>query len=343
MRHLLNTLFVTTEDCYLTLEGENVVVLREEKTLGRFPLHSLEGILCFTYKGASPALMGACAQRNVMLSFMRPTGRFLARVAGETVGNVLLRKAQYRISEDVALSLPIAKSFILGKVYNCRWVLERATRDHPMRVDVERLKGASGLLYNHLPMIDAADNHDTLRGLEGECALRYFGVLDELILRDKESFYFTARTRRPPLDNVNAILSFFYTVLSNDCASALESVGLDPYVGFMHTDKPGRASLALDLMEELRSILVDRFTITMINNRVLTPEYFDEQESGAVMLTEDGRKAAISAWQDKKRDVIEHPFLKEKIPWGLVPYVQALLLARCIRGDLDAYPPFMWK
>ena len=343
MRRLLNTLFVLTEDSYLALDGENIIVLCGDETMGRFPLHTLESILYFGYKGASPALMGACADHGIGLCFLTPRGRFLARTCGQTRGNVLLRKEQYRLSADDAQSCRIARSMIAGKLYNARWVLERATRDHGMRVNVERLKQVSSALAQ--AALTAADETDLdrLRGIEGEAATLYFSVFDELLLQNKEYFFFRVRTRRPPQDNVNALLSFTYSILANDCASALEAVGLDPYVGFMHTDRPGRISLALDMMEELRPAFADRFVTTCVNNRIILPEHFETSESGAVILTDAGRRAFLSAYQERKKDQIQHPFLGEKIPWGLVPYVQALLLARYIRADMDAYPAFLWK
>ena len=343
MRHLLNTLFVLTEDSYLALDGENVVVLREDETLGRFPLHTLEGILYFGYKGASPALMGACAKNEIGLCFMTPSGRLLARVCGETRGNVLLRKKQYAVSESETASCAVASNMIVGKLANARWVLERATRDHALRVDVDALKKVRAVLADSARLASEAERPDILRGIEGKAAARYFGVFDQLILQSKDNFYFRGRSRRPPLDNVNAMLSFAYSILANDCAAALEGVGLDPYVGFLHGERPGRASLALDLMEELRPCFADRFVLSGINTRVMRPEHFEKSESGAVLLTDAGRKAFLAAYQEKKRDQITHPFLGEKLPWGLVPYVQALLLARYLRGDLDAYPPFIWK
>lgn len=343
MRQLLNTLFVTSEDAYLSLDGENVVVNREKETVGRYPLHILSGIVSFSYAGASPALMGACASRNVALTFCTPHGRFLARVCGETHGNVLLRRTQYRMADSPSESCRTARCFIFGKVYNARWSIERTLRDHRMRVDESGLKAASGQLYEMLSSIAETNDMSELRGLEGAAAAVYFGVLDEMILNRREDFFFHGRSRRPPLDRVNALLSFTYNLLGNDCASALETVGLDSYVGFMHRDRPGRTSLALDLMEELRPCFADRFVLTIINNRVLSPDDFDVQESGAVRLTDTARKTFLAHWQRKKQETITHPFLNEKIPWGLVPYVQALLLSRYLREDMDAYPPFLWK
>lgn len=343
MRKLLNTLFVTSEDVYLALENENVVVLSGEEKRGQFPLIMLEGIVTFSYKGASPALMGACAERGIGLSFMTPHGRFLARVCGEERGNVLLRKKQYRMSDDEAQSCRIARSMIFGKVYNSRWVLERAIRDHAMRVDAEGLKAASQALAQSLEPILEQTDLELLRGMEGQSSALYFGRINDLILNQKDVFHFEGRNRRPPMDRVNALLSFVYTLLGNDCAAALEAVGLDAFVGFLHRDRPGRISLALDLMEELRSVMADRLVLTMINTKAIRREHFVRQESGAVYLNEEGRKAVLSAWQSRKREELTHPYLKEKMVWGLVPYVQALLLARTLRGDLDAYPPFLWK
>lgn len=344
MRKLLNTLYVMTKDCYLTLDGENIVILLEDKTLGRFPLHTLENIVCFTYKGASPALMGACAERLVGMTFYTPNGKFLVRTVGKEYGNVLLRKEQYRISDKKEESLQFAKNMIIGKIFNGRWSIERTIRDHAYRIDKEKLKQTSSYLQGVLSeKVKQVSSLDKLRGVEGNAAEQYFSVFNELILNQKEDFGFTTRNRRPPLDNVNAALSFAYIILAGECANALYSVGLDPYVGFMHADRPGRKSLALDIMEELRPIMADRMILTLVNTKALQKNHFECQSDGAVLLNEDGRKVFFNAWQTHKKEMITHPFLKEKIEWGLVPYVQALLLARTIRGDLDEYPPFMWK
>lgn len=343
MRRLLNILYVTSPDSYLSLDGENVVVRRDDSEVLRVPLHNLEGIVSFGYTGASPALMGACAERGVSLSFLTQNGRFLARVVGEVRGNVTLRKSQYVRSESEAESLVVAKNVIVGKIFNARWVIERATRDHPMRLDLDRLKRASSLMQNTIPRVQNATGLNELRGFEGEAASAYFSVFDDLILQQKDSFQFSGRTRRPPLDNVNALLSFVYTLLVNETSAALETVGLDPYVGFLHRDRPGRMSLALDLVEELRPICADRFVLSLINRREVNGEGFTVKANGAVIMDDSTRKRLLSAWQTRKQEVITHPFLEERIPWGLVPYVQALLLARFLRGDLDAYPPFLWK
>ena len=343
MRKLLNTLFVTSEDAYLTIDGENVVVNREKQEVARFPLHTLSGIISFGYAGASPALMGGCARRGVSLSFCTPTGRFLARSVGEENGNVLLRRMQYRAADDPAHSCRIARNMIFGKLHNARWSIERTKRDHALRVDIERLQASIDQIKALYPVVAEEISMESLRGSEGVGAKAYFDVFDKMILQNKADFYFRARSRRPPLDNVNALLSFAYSLLANDCAAALEAVGLDAYVGFLHRDLPGRTSLALDLMEELRPCLADRFVLSLINNRVLQAGDFEHTDSGAVLLTDAGRKKFLQAWQARKRETITHPYLKEKLAWGLVPYVQALLLARYLRDDLDAYPPFLWK
>lgn len=343
MRHLLNTLFVLTEDSYLALEGETVVVNRRDADPVRFPLHTLEGILCFTYPGASPALMGACAERGIDLCFFSPHGKFLARTTGEERGNVLLRRQQYRVADNEEASCRYAAGFLLGKVYNSRWVLERATRDHPQRVPVERLKELSAQLGAALPSIRDCREPGQLLGLEGETAKGYFEGFGHLVLQQREEFAFHGRSRRPPLDNINALLSFAYTLLARECAAALEGVGLDPYVGFLHRARPGRRSLALDLMEELRSVYADRLVLSCVNQKSINAGHLQKQENGAVLLTDEGRRVFLTAWQQKKQEQITHPFLSEKLPWGLVPHVQALLLARTLRGDLEEYPPFFWK
>lgn len=343
MKKLLNTLFVVSPDTYLALANENVVIYREETVLRRIPLLTLENILYFGYKGASPALMGACAERNIGLCFLKPGGRFLARVCGASYGNVLLRKEQYRISDNPEIACRFANNFIAGKIYNSRSVIKRALRDHPLSVDKEKLEFVANELMHSVRLARVCGDLDELRGIEGNSAKLYFSVFEQLILNDKTTFSFNGRVKRPPGDAVNAMLSFVYVLLAHDCASALESVGLDSYVGFLHTDRPGRQSLALDLMEELRSVYADRFILFLINNRMIKANCFDYRENGSVYLNDEGRKTVLAEWQKRKQDSITHPFLNEKIQWGLVPYAQALLLARCIRGDLDEYPAFLWK
>lgn len=343
MRKLLNTLFVLTEDAYLSLKNDNVIVQVGEEKRAAVPLRSIEQILCFSYKGASPALMGRCVEFDVNVSFFSPTGRYYCSILGERNRNVLLRREQFRIADDENRSLGFARAFILGKVFNCRWVLERTKRDHALRVNVDRISQQSQLLQASLGSVRSCTSMDELRGIEGNAARDYFYAFDDMILRDKDDFYYEQRSRRPPLDKLNALLSFVYTLLTGDCTAALQGVGLDPYVGFMHVDRPGRVSLALDLMEEFRPVLADRFVLTLINNGVVKPTDFEEQENGGVFLNDNGRKSVLAAWQKHKSEQITHPFLQEKIPWGLVPYVQALLLVRALRGDLDGYPPLLWK
>ena len=343
MKKLLNTLYITLEDSYLSLDGENVVVIDGDREIGRVPLHNLEGIVSFGYRGTSPALMGACAEKNISLCYLTPQGRFLARVTGRIKGNVLLRERQYKSSMDEQESLEIAKNCIFGKVYNCRWVLERAIRDHGMQIDKEKVKNASLKLKHALTLIREARLKEQLRGYEGEAASIYFGVLDELILQQKKDFGFSGRNRRPPMDNTNALLSFSYTLLTNTMASALETVGLDPYVGYLHTERPGRASLALDMIEELRPVIADRFVLLLINKRMIQGKAFKKKENGAVIMSDDARKLVLAEWQNKKKATLMHPFLQEKVEWGMIPFAQAMLLARYLRGDLDGYPPFLWK
>ena len=324
MKKLLNTLYVTSENSYLALDGENIVIYEEQEERGRLPLHNLEGIVSFGYRGTSPALMGACADRNISLCYVTPQGRFLARVTGKVRGNVLLRKQQYESSQDNASSLEIAKNCIVGKVYNARWVLERAVRDHPLQVDVEKMKNASQQLKNSLIQIQSSESKEQLRGYEGEAASVYFGVFDELILQQKKEFFFHGRSKRPPMDNVNAMLSFTYTLLTNNIVSALECVGLDSCVGYLHTERPGRASLALDLIEELRPVLADRFVLSLINKKIVTGKNFTKKENGAVLMDDEIRKKFLTEWQKKKKETITHPYLNEKIEWGMIPYVQSM-------------------
>lgn len=343
MRKLLNTLYITTPDAYLSLKGENVIVSKDDQQLGRIPLHNLESICTIGWAGASPALMYACTERNISLCFLSTSFQFKARVIGESRGNVVLRKTQYRVSDNEKESAKIARNFIFAKISNQKWILERATRNYPMRIDVPAFKETSKYLSEIMRKILDTEDLELLRGLEGNAANSYFKHFNEMILQQKNDFNFNKRNRRPPTDNVNALLSFSYTLLTNDVASALESVGLDAYVGFLHRDRPGRASLALDLMEELRAVIADRFVLNLINKKMITSKDFVRKENGAVLLTDEGRKVFLKAWQDRKQDQVTHPRLNERIPWGLVPYCQALLLARFLRGDEEEYAPFLWK
>ena len=343
MRQLLNTLFVASEDAYISLENDNVVVQRDKTVLAKIPLRSLEQILSFSYKGASPALMGKCAQIGTGMSFYTPRGRYLCSILGENNRNVLLRRSQYRFADDANSAAKFARAFIIGKIFNSRWVLERTKRDHNLRVNAKRLNGQSRALSGYLKQVADCGDIDTIRGLEGLAAKDYFYAFDDLILRSKDDFFFEQRSRRPPLDRMNALLSFSYSLLTGDCLAALQGAGLDPYVGFLHVDRPGRPSLALDLMEEFRPALADRFALTLINLGSISAGDFEQRENGGMFLNDAGRKIVLAAWQKRKQEMITHPFLGEKMPWGLVPYIQSLLLTRAIRGDIDAYPPFMWK
>jgi len=343
LKKLLNTLYVTSEDAYLSLDGENVVILSGEEVKGRFPLHTLEGIVTFGYTGTSPALMGKCAEMNKPLVFMRANGRFLARVTGKCCGNVLLRTAQHTALNGGTKAFLIAKNMISAKLANSAAVLRRAASDHEMRIDSEAVLDAAACLKENSVKTYRAADFASLRGLEGESANRYFSVFDQMILQQKEYFRFYGRNRRPPLDPVNALLSFGYSLLTSMCTNALEAVGLDSYVGVFHTERPGRCSLALDLAEELRAPLIDRFVLSLINMKMVSPRSFCEENDGAVLLTDEARRDFLTAWQKKKQEEMTHPYLGEKVQWGLVPHVQAMLLARFLRGDIDDYPPFVWK
>lgn len=343
MKKLLNTLYVMSETGYLSLDGENVVLLENDKEMGRIPLHNLEEIVSFGYRGTSPALMGACAERNVSLCYLTPQGKFLARVTGKIKGNVVLRRQQYDSCMDKEKAMDISRNCILAKVYNSRWILERACRDHSLQIDLEKVKEASQKLKNALDDIKVCETAEQLRGFEGEAASVYYGVFDELILQQKKEFQFQGRNRRPPQDPINALLSFAYTLLANSAGTALETVGLDPYVGYLHTERPGRMSLALDLMEELRAPLADRFVLSLVNKKIVNGKDFQKKENGAVLMKEETRRSILTEWQKKKKEIITHSYLNEKVEWGMVPYVQSMLLARFLRGDLDGYPAFLWK
>lgn len=345
MRKLLNTLYVTMADSYLARDGENILVLmgdKEQREKFRVPVHNLEQIVTFGYTGASPAVFQLCAERGVGLTFLNQYGGFQARLQGKINGNVLLRRKQYRMA-DGEEAVRIAGRFIQAKIINSRSVLRRAVRDHAAQMNAGLVTEAANALKKLSLSVIRMPTGDTIRGAEGEAARIYFGAMNELVLADRELFHMKTRNRRPPLDPLNALLSFYYTLLRNDVHSALETVGLDPAVGFLHRDRPGRASLALDLMEELRPYLADRLVLSLINRRQLSEKSFIVKENGAVLLKDDARKDALTAWQKRKQEEITHPYLGEKIPIGLLPYAQALLLARHIRGDLDDYPPFLWK
>jgi len=343
MRKLLNTIYVISANSYLSRDGENIVVLQGKESKFRIPIHNVEGIVSFGYCGASPALMSMCAERGVSLTFLTEHGRFLATVQGPVKGNVLLRKTQYRTSDNMKKSLELSKNFILGKVANSKTVLQRATRDHEVVSKDSVVNESIQYLSRQLKRIQECNSLDRLRGIEGDSARRYFMAFDTLILRQKDEFFFNERSRRPPLDNMNALLSFLYTLLTHEVRSALETVGLDPASGFLHKDRPGRPSLALDLMEELRPYFADRLALSLVNRNQITAKSFVKRESNGVILNDVARKDVITSWQKRKQDEIKHPYTNEKISIGLLPYVQAMLLARHLRGDIDGYPPFIWR
>jgi CRISPR-associated protein Cas1 len=343
MKKLLNTLFVTTQGAYLSKHGDTVVVSHEQEVKLRVPIHNLGSIVCFGNVACSPFLMGFCGERNVTLSFLKENGRFLARVHGPVNGNVLLRKEQYRRSDDAPASALIARALITAKLANSRIVLQRAQRDHEDLQHSPTIGKALDSLWELIQAVKDETDLDRIRGIEGTGANAYFAVFDLLISCNKEGFFFKERSRRPPLDNMNALLSFLYTLLVHDIESALEAVGLDPAVGFLHRDRPGRPSLALDLMEEFRAYLADRLALSLVNRQQVKPEGFTKTESGAVLMDDQTRKQVLVAWQERKKEEITHLFLQEKVPLGLLPHIQAQLLARHLRGDLEGYPPFLWR
>jgi len=343
MKHLLNTLYVTTPGAYLCREGETVVVRVEQETKLQVPIVALEGIVCIGGAGYTPPLMELCAERGVQVSFLTEQGRFMARVSGPVSGNILLRKEQYRRAEEPGKAAKLAAAFVIGKVANCRTVLLRAGRDSKDEASVEAFSKCADYLRNLIDRLRKEADIETVRGKEGEAGHAYFSVFDRLIVAQKEGFCFRERTRRPPLDNVNTLLSFVYTLLAHDCVGACEAVGLDPQAGFLHADRPGRPSLALDIMEEFRPFFADRLVLTLINRQQVKADGFKKTESGAVIMPPETQKEVVKAYQESKREELEHPFINEKVAIGLLPYIQARLLARHLRGDLDGYPPFLWK
>lgn len=343
MKTHLNTLYVTTQGAYLAKQGQAVAVRVEKEVRLRVPLHNLDAITCFGRVGVSPQLMAACAEAGVSLSFLSEHGRFRAAVVGFTPGNVLLRRQQYRWADDPVPTREVARSIVLGKVANCRTVLLRAARDANDPQRVERLTKTARRLSASLHEAQAADGVDRLRGLEGEAATHYFSSFNDLRTVDEASFEFRGRSRRPPLDRINALLSFVYTLLLGDIRSACESTGLDAAVGYLHRDRPGRPGLALDLMEEFRPWLADRFVFTLVNRRQIARGDFETLASGAVVLKEKPRKELLVAWQKRKQEETTHTFLDERCTIGMLLHLQARLFARFLRGDLDAYPPYLWK
>ncbi len=348
MKKLLNTLFVTKQGVYLAKDGECIAVKENGEddastTLLRVPIHTLESVVCFGRVSASPSLMGFCGESRVLLSFFTENGQFLARVQGPVTGNILLRREQYRVADCADTAASIARSIITAKVANSRFVLQRAARERTSGLDVLASSAKQLAMILDRLRVNRPISLETLRGMEGEAAQEYFGAFDEMIVAQRDSFSFKTRSRRPPLDRMNAVMSFLYTLLAHDCVAALEGVGLDAYCGFLHVDRPGRPSLALDLMEELRPVLSDRVALTLINRQQLKSHDFEVRESGAVWLTASGRKTVIAAWQERKREEWMHPIVQERVAIGLLPHVQALLLARHLRGDMEGYPSLLWR
>ena len=343
MKRILNTLFVMTQGAYLAKEGESVVVRVDGQAQKRFPVHNLAGIICFGNIGCSPFLMGHCANNGVAVSFLTENGRFLAKATGKTSGNVRLRREQYRRTDNDTCTTAMSRNIVLAKVANCRAVLARGIRDHGERIDRDSIHNACKKLTDIGRRLLTAKDSDRVRGLEGEAANTYFGVLSQLTVANHDAFAFTGRSRRPPRDRMNALLSFLYVMLAHDAEAALECSGLDPQVGFLHRERPGRASLALDLMEELRPVVADRLALTLVNRQQVKPKGFTVQESGAVLMDDDTRKAVLKAYQERKRQELNHPFLQEKTQLGMIPYTQALLLARYLRNDVGEYTPFVWR
>lgn len=343
MRKMLNTLYVTTQGTYLHKEGETVVVKVERETRLRIPVHTLSSIVCFGQVTCSPFLLGHCAENDVSISFLTEYGKFLARVQGPVMGNVLLRREQYRRADCDDATARIARMFVVGKVANSRHIVHRVLRDHKGKIDSEPLELVCSGFSRYTARLLAENDAEAIRGIEGRCARDYFDCFDHMIVTQKNDFQFTGRNRRPPRDKVNCLLSFIYTLLYHDARSALESVGLDPAVGFLHRDRPGRLGLALDLVEEFRPMLADRLALSLINLGQIKKNGFTITESGAVRMDDDTRKTLLLAYQKRKQEEIEHPFLQEKIPVGMLMFAQAQLLARYLRDDLDDYPPFIWR
>ncbi len=341
MKKLLNTLYVTNELAYLSKDGENILIKVDDKVVKRLPIHILQGLICFNYNGVSPGVIRLCNEHNISLALMTPNGELCGRFVGKTNGNVYLRRSQYRLADDYEFSLDMAKSFILAKLSNSRKVLQRLIRDHGERINIGLVKGGVDDFAVALTRVKDCDNKDSLRGIEGEMARVYFSCFNELVLKQKDDFTFIAREKRPPKDRLNAMLSYVYTILTYEIASALEAVGLDAYVGFFHTDRSGRVSLALDIIEEFRAYMVDRFVLSLINRQEIAAKHFEIKENGAVLLTKEGKSIILTKWQARKQEEIRHPFLEESCPIGLLPHLQSMLLARYIRGDIEAYPPFL--
>lgn len=343
MHQLLNTLYITTEGSYLHMDHDTLKVEVEKETKLQIPIHHLGGVVCFGDVMISPAAMGRCADDGRFLVLLDRNGRFKARVEGPVSGNVLLRCAQHEAMSNPAKTLSIARNIVAGKIQNTRQIVLRGAREADDQADVALLRETGESLRNALSRLPACEDLDTLRGIEGESARAYFATFDRMVREDRETFKFDGRNRRPPVDPINALLSFLYALVMNDCVAAAEGVGLDPQMGFLHAVRPGRAALALDLLEELRSVLADRLALTLINRRQVSAKHFVNRPGGAIHLDDDGRKEVIVAYQKRKQEEITHPVLEQKMPLGLVPHIQARLLARVLRGDLEAYPPYLYR
>ncbi|WP_289219789.1 type I-C CRISPR-associated endonuclease Cas1c [Ileibacterium valens] len=342
MRKLKSSIYLNSPDSYIALDNGNVVIKEGKEIIGRIPLINIEDIYSFGYRGASPSLIGECMEKGIPLIYLRPSGKFLGRVVGSTKGNVYLRVKQYEAFSNDDFSLEISKNMITGKIYNSRNNLLRVCRDHPYSVDSEKLKQIADELKGCLKKIQEAGSPDSLRAIEGEAARKYFSTFNDLIL-DSSEISFHGRTKHPPLDEVNAMLSFAYTLLTSLITSACEGVGLDPFVGCFHVERPGRVSLSLDLIEELRPVMADRFVLSLLNRKIITKSDFERRENGMVQLSDKGRKVFLKEWQNRKNEIIKHPYFEEKVEWGLIPFTQAKLLAKFLFGEIDSYPPFLWK
>lgn len=341
MKRHLNTLYITSPDAFIRKEGMTFVVEIDDKKALQAPVHTIENIVCFGFKSVTPALMAFCAENNIGISYLSMHGKFLARVYGEQRGNVLLRKAQYALFDSPEGSLAVSRNIVAAKISNSRSVLQRHLRNHGE--EDNKVSGSIQELSQYINLVKTAHNLDVLRGYEGDAASVYFGCFNSLITSQKEEFVMNGRTKRPPLDSVNALLSFIYMLLVNELRSALETTGLDPQVGFLHRLRPGRTSLALDLMEEFRAYIADRVALNLINLKQVNKVDFETRETGEIRMSDKCRREVIVAYQKKKDEIIEHPFLGEKTTIGLLPHIQAMLLARYIRGDIEEYPPFYMK
>jgi len=342
MRRLFNTLYITTQEAYLARERETIAIyIGDEKK--RFPLHNLDGIICFGNIRLSPFLIGVCGEKGITISYLSEYGKFLGRFSGKVSGNVLLRRQQYRYADSPQISAQIAGNMVTGKIFNTNSVLKRFLRDHPEEKKERKIESTISRFKNSLNYLRKNPELEVVRGIEGDSAASYFALFGSLIIQQSRDFTFSRRNRRPPMDRVNALISFVYTLLYHDMISACESVGLDPAVGFLHRDRPGRSGLSLDLMEEFRPFFADRLVLSLINRRQINPGDFKVHASGAVYMKENSRKTVVEAYQKRKKEIITHPFLREKMPLGLLFHYQALLLCRFIRGDLDEYPPFLWR